>query len=186
MINDTVVEAKKESVTLIESEKKLVEDIVKLRAAPGSEGEVQYDLWKYFSDRADQQKERLWSTGTWLVAGMGALLAVMLQSDILEFRGWLPPLRSTVEARPAAVVLSVVGLFLAIFSVIIVYQYVDHVRRNWLRAIYLRSACQEPPTKVGDVAGARILYAVMVVFAVVYAAVLLHVTISILWPNHAV
>lgn len=43
-----------------------------------------FDLWKYYSKHADEVKEKLWATVTWLVAIEGALLAFLVNVSLIS------------------------------------------------------------------------------------------------------
>ena len=76
------------------SDKKLVNELLLLTPAT-----TKYDLWKYFEDRADRLRERLWTTGTWLVTILIAVLALPFTVKFIQVEVTKPlTFRSVVQS----------------------------------------------------------------------------------------
>lgn len=114
-----------------ERDKQIVDKVLQL------DGASKFALWQYYQDRADQIKERLWSTGTWLIAVGTAILAIPFTTDLLDI---------TNDALPLQMVMPVPVLFVALFgslvsvySIAVVRDYSKHIQSNWRRADYIKS-----------------------------------------------
>jgi hypothetical protein len=88
------------------------------------------DLWKYFQDRADMLKDRQWTVATWLLTLITGLVAFSLNQQT--------PLFASIGAVAGnfilVLVVSLVGIAIIVFGVMVVLSYGSHIRRNWKRA----------------------------------------------------
>ncbi len=79
------------------------------------------DLWKFFSEDTAKIKDKLWTITSWLYALMSGLMAFMLDDKAGEFR----PL------------MGVVGIFLSIYTCIMIYEYGIHITGGWRTTVFL-------------------------------------------------
>lgn len=93
-------------------------------------GEDLIELWKYFQDRADMLKERQWTIGTWILTLLSGVAAFSLSQQTLTIT------RTGIAANKPlpAFVLSLVGILICGYGVIVIRNYGHHIQRNWHRA----------------------------------------------------
>ena len=93
-------------------------------------GEDLIELWKYFQDRADMLKERQWTIGTWILTLLSGVAAFSLSQQTLTIT------RTGIAANKPlpAFVLSLVGILICGYGVIVIRNYGHHIQRNWDRA----------------------------------------------------
>jgi len=107
-----------------------------------------YDLWKHFQARADMLRDRLWTTGTWLIALLGALLALANQAGIIIF---VEPVPGVAVVKPwAALAISVMGVALCAHMYSVIADHVDHVVANWRHSDYARKQDDRAPPRSTD------------------------------------
>lgn len=111
--------------------KKIVDTVL------GLSGADPFTLWRYYQDRADQIKERLWVTGTWLIAVGAAILAVPFTTDLVSLENSLLPFQT--EKPIPVVLIAVFGVLFAKYSLEVVKDFVTHIESNWRRADYLKN-----------------------------------------------
>ncbi len=114
----------------------------------------EYDLWKYFEDRADQIKERLWTTATWLISVQAAFLTVLFGAKILQF-GAASPLQFSICLPIPAFLLCLFGVCISAYSRIVIIDAASHVTKNWRRANQISEEF-DSITPYGEFWGARI------------------------------
>lgn len=141
--------------------KKIINDLVELKKDATKENkdkETYYDLWKHYQERVELLKDRLWTMGTWMMAILGAILAIIIEKDMIT-KCWPP-----VEASGFLFFLAILGLVLANYSKKIIDDYIKHIRLNWWSADYLRSGPKEEKEEekeelvnINKIAGAPIL-----------------------------
>lgn len=137
-MSDQAKERLKVSEELTDREEKYLVLLEKIR---NLDGESDYDLWKYYQNRADEIKTRLWTTGTWLIALMLALLALAFQVGVLSFQDEFPPLG--VEQRWPGAIIAVLGIAIALHGFYAVKDQIDHIASNWFRADCLKDNFQK-------------------------------------------
>ena len=96
-----------------------------------------FELWKYFEDRADLLTERLWTTGTWLLGILTAILTLPFAAKFVEVAGGLFPL--TVKAHLPLGVVAAFGCACSVYAVLAIADLKDHIESNWRRALYART-----------------------------------------------
>jgi hypothetical protein len=142
----------RESTAWVEKQKKLVDSAVRIKhvnfpsQSSSDESDTLYDLWKYYSTKADDLKDKLWTTGTWLIALIGGLLALLINTDVVKFRNGFIQI---IEVDPAcvAIVISCMGALIAFYSSHVIRDFRKHVVQNWWRAKYVLKRCAERPAK---------------------------------------
>lgn len=87
-------------------------------------------LWQYFSDRADMLKDRLWTMATWLFGLNSALLGFIFGTPLIAFDS----AGSAVRAPAFVLALALAGCVLCLYAFVLIYDYGEHIRRNWNRA----------------------------------------------------
>ncbi len=92
-----------------------------------------YDLWKYFQDRADQIKERLWTTATWLISVQAAFLTLLFSAEILQFT-MDSPVQFSICLPIPAFFLCLFGVGISGYSLVVIDDAATHVTKNWVRA----------------------------------------------------
>jgi hypothetical protein len=95
-------------------------------------GEENREYWRYFSDRANELKDNLWTQVTWLLGLVGALIAFVVDQEIVS---WSGDGMLLVKAWPA-LLLGFVGIGLCLFGTVLIFDAGDHIKRNWLRQDY--------------------------------------------------
>jgi hypothetical protein len=105
---------------------------VAIAAQLGKASQGDFELWKYFSDRADGLKDKLWTFVTWLLGLMGVLLGFLTDTSTRLTSFGSDGL--TVSSAWPALVLSVVGVLLCLLTLMIIVDYGQHIERNWDRA----------------------------------------------------
>jgi hypothetical protein len=112
-----------------ERDEELLNGLLKLDA-------TNLELWRYFSDRADKFAQQLWTTGTWIFAIMGAVLAlpfvakfiVVDSEQLIRF-----------QSRPLAILVCLFGLLLCAYSYVALKDIQEHLERNWERSDLART-----------------------------------------------
>jgi hypothetical protein len=92
--------------------------------------EYKYKQWEYFSQHADDIKDRMWSTGTWLITLQTALLAYMVSQGFVVFDEPTLKIVKPFLTRYA----SIIGVLLSIYSIIVMSDYIKHIHDNWNRS----------------------------------------------------
>src|SRR5687768_12955486 len=110
------------------------DDQIQVEALEKLEGSTKFDIWKHFEDRAGQLSEALWSTGTWLMALVGATLAVPFLADFVALAGKGFPIK--VESRLPVIAVAAFGIALCLYSYVVLCDIREHIQRNWQRAGY--------------------------------------------------
>ena len=98
--------------------------------------ERQFALWKYFEDRADLLTARLWTTGTWLVGILVAVLTLPFAAHFVEATGGVFPLRPL--ARLPLALIGLFGVALSVFAFLAIADLREHIEQNWTRAMHIR------------------------------------------------
>ncbi len=78
-----------------------------------------YDLWKYLQDRADQIKERLWTTATWLISVQAAFLTLLFSAEILQFT-MDSPVQFSICLPIPAFFLCLFGVGISVYSLVVI------------------------------------------------------------------
>ena len=95
-----------------------------------SKDDGRFKMWEYFSGHAAEVKERLWSTGTWLIGlQLGLLVYIMSQGFATFGDFWLK-----IEKPHLTGFASAIGFFLCLYSALVIYDQVKHIHDNWNRA----------------------------------------------------
>lgn len=87
------------------------------------------DLWKYFESRADQLKEDMFKTLTWVIGFAAAVLGFIVN----EFVD-LDPAKPLINHKGLAAIFCLVGLALCIYAAFLLSEFAEHIKRNWERA----------------------------------------------------
>ena len=103
----------------------LVDSLIKI---PSRE----YEIWKYFEDRADGLGERLWSTGIWLMTVIAATLSLPFAAKFIDFPKTGFPVRVS-AALPVASI-SLFGIAFLIYSWLALRDIQQHILENWAHA----------------------------------------------------
>jgi heme/copper-type cytochrome/quinol oxidase subunit 2 len=91
------------------------------------------DLWKYFQDRADGLKDKLWTIATWLLL----LILGILGYIVKNFLGSKPN-EALITNAPLSIIFSVFALSICFYVLLIIKDYGRHIGTNWDRASILR------------------------------------------------
>ena len=91
------------------------------------------ELWKYFSQRADDLKDRRWTIIAWMLG-----ICIGLIAFILKVAGVVDHGKYVVLSTPWIIVLSVGLTLLLIYTFVIWFNYGKHIQRNQDRAIRMR------------------------------------------------
>ena len=94
---------------------------------PESTPQEIFELWKHFESVGGNDKDRMVSIVTWLLAFAAAVLAYIGTKDI-NFESW------SVENPIEAVFFSILGMFICAVSGFLVYAFGVHANRYWYRA----------------------------------------------------
>ena len=103
----------------------------------------QFEHWKYFEDRANRVSEGLWTTGTWLVAILGAALVLPFTADFIRVVEGAKPL--AVQSPIPLFCIAVFGLAFGIYTLLVLNDLRGHIGRNWLRANFVQTGKENPP-----------------------------------------
>jgi hypothetical protein len=134
-------------------------------------GSNRYDLWKFYQDRADTIRARLWTIGTWLVALISALAALAHQGDIIGLRPGFPGI--AILLPWPAFFIAMMGLILVILTLFIVFDNLKHIVNNFTYANYISSEQWIPATLPRHTRnGAYTLEIILFLFLVGYGCIL--------------
>ena len=89
----------------------------------------QYELWKYFEDRADRLGERLWSVGAWLMTVIAATLTLPFAANFIETSTAFFPVRVT--GRLPLAMIAAFGMLFCIYSYAALRDVREHIEINW-------------------------------------------------------
>ena len=95
----------------------------------------QYELWKYFEDRADRLGERLWTVGAWLMTIMAASLTLPFAAKFVETSTAFIPVR--VSGRLPLAMIAAFGMLFCIYSYAALRDLREHIESNWRKAGYV-------------------------------------------------
>lgn len=167
-----------EDMTDIEKVKKVINDLVELKkdaTEKNKDKETYYDLWKFYQGRVELLKDRLWTMGTWMMAILGAILAIIIDKYVIT-ESWPP-----VKASGFLFFLAILGLVLAGYSYKIIGEYTEHIQSNMWGADYLRSGLKKEKENFSKVAGANILRNVAMITFFVFIVIIVIIVISAIW-----
>nr|WP_281719375.1 hypothetical protein [Nitrosomonas nitrosa] len=99
-------------------------------------GASKFDVWRYYSDRADVFAEQLWTSGTWLFAAMTAVLALPFVAQFIRADS---ERLIHFESRSLTIAIYFFGLLLCAYSYAALRDIRDHIERNWERADLVRT-----------------------------------------------
>jgi hypothetical protein len=113
-----------------ERDRKLIEGLLLLKSD-------KYEIWKYFEDRAERITERLWSTGTWLISLLAAIISLPFIAKFILVQPIGFPIK---VINPIVVILiSFFGISSCIFSYFTLVDMKEHIIRNLRRSNYVRT-----------------------------------------------
>src|SRR5829696_9523088 len=95
-------------------------------------GATDFEVWRYFSDRADKLAQQLWTTGTWIFAIIGAVLALPFATKLIVVDSKKYLIRF--ESPLLAILVCIVGLLLCAYFYVALKDMREHIERNWTRA----------------------------------------------------
>ena len=95
----------------------------------------QYELWKYFEDRADRLGERLWSVGAWLMTVIAATLTLPFVAKFIETPTAFFQVRVT--GRLPVAMIAAFGMLFCIYSYAALRDVREHIESNWRKAGYI-------------------------------------------------
>jgi hypothetical protein len=87
------------------------------------------ELWKYFEARADDLKEHMFESVTWIIGFAAAVLGFII-GKFVDFSG--PAL--AVKEEWLAVGFCGVGLLLCAYAGLMLAESADHIKGNWARS----------------------------------------------------
>jgi len=135
-----------------------------------------FEVWKYFEERADRLGEQLWSTGTWLMALVGATLSLPFAGQFIAASGTS---LVTVEEKYPVVVIGLVGLLVCVYAFVALDDIRRHIMSNWRRAGLARTGNWKEPTWEGQKRfGWTVLVAVLVAAVVAFAVLIALAAVS--------
>jgi hypothetical protein len=140
------------------------------------------ELWRYFSDRGDKLAQQLWTTGTWIFAIIGAVLALPFASKfiVVDSKNYLIRFESPQLAIPVCIV----GLLLCAYLYAALKDMREHIERNWTRAkLVLTDQWEEASWVSSDVRRRRLYgWRVLMIFAAgSTVAFVLIIALAFLW-----
>jgi hypothetical protein len=92
---------------------------------------TEFEVWRYFYDRADKLAQQLWTTGTWIFAVIGAVLALPFAAKFIVVDS---EHLVRFESRPLAIFVCLFGLLLCAYSYIALKDIRHHIEINWRRS----------------------------------------------------
>ncbi len=115
-----------------------------------------FEVWKYFEDRADRLIERLWSTGTWLMSILIALISLPFVAQFISYKGsWFP---ITVDHPFPVILIAIFGTVFCVYAYVALSDLREHIEGNWERSMYaLTEKWKEPSWKGRKRSGWNIL-----------------------------
>lgn len=87
------------------------------------------DLWKYFQGRADDLKERMFESVTW-ITGFAAADLAFIYGKFVDLSG--PTV--VVKAKWPVIFFCLIGILLCFYAGLVLVEYADHIIRNWARS----------------------------------------------------
>jgi hypothetical protein len=134
-----------ESSNISKEQEEVVKKILQINMADSGESDPisKFELWKTFSDKGEQLKVRMWSTGTWMITAMGAILAILIKNGTIAFQTKWPPV--AVTNSTTLLFLSGIGILFSRYSLLIIHEFWSSIKHNRMRADYLKGGCIEPP-----------------------------------------
>jgi len=99
-------------------------------------GATKFEVWLYFTDRADKFAQQLWTTGTWIFAVIGAVLALPFAAKFVVVD---PEHLIRFKSRPLAIFVCLFGLLLCAYSYVALKDMREHIEGNWRRSDLTRT-----------------------------------------------
>jgi hypothetical protein len=90
-----------------------------------------FEVWRYFSDRADKFAEQLWTTGTWM---LGIIAAVLFLPFVAKFVVVDAANLIKFESRNLTMLVCVFGIMLCGYAYTALLDIRQHLQRNWERS----------------------------------------------------
>jgi hypothetical protein len=100
----------------------------------GSETEDKFELWKFYDERADKYSERLWTTGTWLMAFLAVIIAVPFSAGYISTKERLDSIGFVLEKPKPVLAVSIFGMVFCGYVIISLLDIKKHIEHNWKRA----------------------------------------------------
>ncbi len=100
-----------------------------------------YELWKYYEERADRLGERLWSVGIWLMTVLTATLSLPFGAGFIKPSSTFFPIQ--VISRVPVAMLGLFGILFCVYSYAALSDIREHIESNWRKAGYILSGTWE-------------------------------------------
>ncbi len=100
-------------------------------------------LWKYFADRGDQYKEKLWSMSIWIIAGLAGLLTFWVDKMVTFPTQENKLTEIKISDSLFGIGLAAFGMIACFYSLVLISDYLEHIDRNWKRADYIKESVPE-------------------------------------------
>ena len=111
-------------------------------------GATDFDLWQYLQNRADNEMQKLWTTGTWLLTLMAAILAVPFTADFIQVVEGESLLK--INKTLPVIMLTAFGLFLSFLTWSVLKEYANNIQWLWKTSNYILNP-NEPTYKFRSV-----------------------------------
>jgi hypothetical protein len=134
-------------------------------------GGNKFEVYKYYEDRADNLKARLWSSGTWLLTIMGAMVAVPFTANYIEVAAGLIPI-NVVEGIPV-IAFCIGGFLMCFYSWIVIHEFKRHIEGLWAGADHLINLDPETVNPVFKGHGFAFLRTSVILFALAWGVILI-------------
>ncbi|MET0071230.1 MAG: hypothetical protein ABW096_14430 [Candidatus Thiodiazotropha sp.] len=118
----------------------------------------QFELWKFYENRADALGARMWSIGIWQMSVIAATLSVPFAAKFIEPQSTFPYLVAKVPAATA--LLAVFGILFCVYSYLALHDLRDHIKSNWRKAGYILEGTWESEWEGRKSHGWNILFGV--------------------------
>lgn len=105
-----------------------------------------FELWKFYEERADRLSERLWNTGIWLMTILAAILTTPFAANFVVPTEKFPFL-VVMKMRLTTGLIAIIGMLFCIYAYFALKNMRDHIKRNWDKAKILENAEQAENTE---------------------------------------
>jgi hypothetical protein len=95
-----------------------------------------FELWRYYADRADKFAEQLWTTGTWMLGIVSAVLALPFVAQFITVEAK----KIVINAPFLSIVICLFGLLANGYAYFALNDLREHIERNWERADLARTS----------------------------------------------
>lgn len=121
----------------LDSSRMRVEKLKNLKKSKPDE----FELWKYYEDRADKLGDLLWTYGVWFMAIIFGALSIPFSANFIDVGESLLSIK--IERPFPVLLISLFGLIFCLYSYNLLQDVKEHVESNWRKSGYVLNGVWE-------------------------------------------